>query len=76
MVPYVPYVQNTNRKFFALVVGVHVAAVAFFGGNRRLFFFKEKSAYYTSSCLLGSEMSIRDRGTVVLQKSQKFRVEA
>ena len=38
MVLYVPYVQNTNMKFSALVVGVHVAAVAVFAGNRRLVF--------------------------------------
>ena len=36
MVLYVPNIQSTNAKFSALVVGVHVAEVAFFAGNRRL----------------------------------------
>ena len=38
MVLYVPYEQHTNIKCFGLVVGVHVATVAFFAGNRRLGF--------------------------------------
>ena len=38
MVLNVRYVQNTNIYIFALVVGVHVASVAFFAGKRRLVF--------------------------------------
>ena len=34
LVPYAPYLQTRNRKYYVLMVGVHVAAVTFFIGSR------------------------------------------
>ena len=37
-----------------------------------LFFFKQKTAYEISACLVGSEMCIRDRQSIVHQKGKEY----